>query len=168
MLAPHDVIFMDDGSTSLALAKLLGGFPITVLTNDLQIVNELMYKPNVTLFVAGGCVKRDGNSCVIYGEDCIQFVKKYRVNKLFLGISTITPKDGLMIYYYGDRSTKRALMSTADRIICMIDSSKFGHTAFTAVAKVSEIDTIITDRGLSPQEAEQYRALGARVIYADD
>ena len=73
-----------------------------------------------------------------------------------------------MIYYYGDRSTKRALMSTADRIICMIDSSKFGHTAFTAVAKVSEIDTIITDRGLSPQEAEQYRALGARVIYADD
>ena len=168
MLAPHDVIFMDDGSTSLALAKLLGGFPITVLTNDLQIVNELMYKPNVTLFVAGGCVKRDGNSCVIYGEDCIQFVKKYRVNKLFLGISTITPKDGLMIYYYGDRSTKRALMSTADRIICMIDSSKFGHTAFMAVAKVSEIDTIITDRGLSPQEAEQYRALGARVIYADD
>ena len=168
MLAPHDVIFMDDGSTSLALAKLLGGFPITVLTNDLQIVNELMYKPNVTLFVAGGCVKRDGNSCVIYGEDCIQFVKKYRVNKLFLGISTITPKDGLMIYYYGDRSTKRALMSTADRIICMIDSSKFGHTAFTAVAKVSEIDTIITDRGLPPQEAEQYRALGARVIYADD
>lgn len=168
LLEERDVIFMDDGSTSLALARLLGDFPITVLTNDLQIVTELMYKPNVTLYVAGGCVKRDGNSCVIYGEDCIQFVKKYRVNKLFLGVSTITPEDGLMIYYYGDRSTKRALMSTADKIICMIDSSKFGHTAFTAVAKVSEIDTIITDRALPNQEAERYRALGTRVMYADD
>lgn len=164
----HDVIFLDDGSTSLALAKLLGNFPVTVLTNDLQIVNELMYKPNITLYVVGGCVKRDGNSCVIYGEDCIQFVKKYRVNKLFLGISTITPEDGLMIYYYGDRSTKRALMSTANTIICMVDSAKFGHTAFTTVAKVSEIDTIITDRGLPPHESEKYVALGTKVIYADD
>ena len=49
LLESHDVIFLDDGSTSLALAKLLGSFPITVLTNDLQIVNELMYKTNVTL-----------------------------------------------------------------------------------------------------------------------
>jgi len=168
MLEPHDVIFLDDGSTSLALAKLLGDFPITVLTNDLQIVNELMYKTNVTLYVVGGCVKRDGNSCVIYGEDCIQFVKKYHVNKLFLGISTINLDNGLMIYYYGDRSTKRALMSTADNIICMIDSSKFGNSAFTTVAKISEINTIITDRGLPPQEAERYRAFGVKVVYSDD
>lgn len=167
MLDDHDVIFLDDGSTSLALAKLLGDFPITVLTNDLQIVNELMYKSNVTLYVAGGCVKRDGNSSVIYGEDCIQFVKKYHVNKLFLGISTISVENGLMIYYYGDRPTKRALMSTADTIICMVDSSKFGHTAFTTVAKIQEIDTIITDRDLPLQEAERYRALGINVVYAD-
>ena len=73
-----------------------------------------------------------------------------------------------MIYYYGDRSTKRALMSTANTIICMVDSAKFGHTAFTTVAKVSEIDTIITDRGLPPHESEKYVALGTKVIYADE
>lgn len=167
LLENHDVIFLDDGSTSLALAKLLGEFPISVLTNDLQIVNELMYKPNITLYVAGGCVKRDGGTCVIYGEDCIQFVKKYHVNKLFMGVSTVSVEHGLMIYYYGDRSTKRALMSTADQVICLVDSSKFGLSAFTTVAKVEEIDTIITDRGLPLQEAEKYRALGAKVIYAD-
>lgn len=168
LLKERDVIFLDDGTTSLELAKLLGDFQITVLTNDLQIANELMYKPNVTLYIAGGCVKRDGSSCVIYGEDCIQFVKKYHVSKLFLGVSTIDVENGLMIYYYGDRSTKRALMSTADSIICMVNSSKFGHTAFTTVAKVSEIHTIITDTGLPVSEAEKYRKLGVRVIYADD
>lgn len=167
LLREKDVIFLDDGTTSLALAELLGEFPITVLTNDLQIVQALMHKPNVTLYVAGGCVKRDGDSCVIYGEDCIQFVRKYRVNKLFLGVSTIDVENGLMIYYYGDRATKRALISVAESIICMVDSSKFGHTAFTTVAKIPEIDTIITDRGLSEDDAEQYRALGTEILYAE-
>ena len=167
LLAENDVILLDDGSTSLELAKLLGEFRITVLTNDIFIINELMYKPNVALYVIGGNLKRDGESYVINGEDSIQFIKKYRVNKMFLGVSTVDIENGLMIFYYGDRSTKRAFMAAANEIICMVDSSKFDQTAFTKVAGIQEINTIITDRGLPEEKAEKYRALGLSVLYAD-
>lgn len=167
LLQENEVILLDDGSTSLELAKLLGDFRITVLTNDIFIINELMYKPNVTLYVIGGSMKRDGESYVINGEDAIQFIKKYRVSKLFLGTSTIDLKNGLMIFYYGDRSTKRAFMAAADEVICMVDSSKFGHTAFTRIADVQEVDTIITDPTLPDSVAEEYRNCGAQVMYAD-
>ena len=119
------------------------------------------------LYVIGGSLKRDGESYVINGEDAIQFIKKYRVSKLFLGTSTIDFDNGLMIFYYGDRSTKRAFMAAADQIICMIDSSKFGHTAFTRIASVQEINTIITDSALPNSVAEKYREQGVQVIYAD-
>ena len=122
LLKENDVILLDDGSTSLKLAELLGDFKITVLTNDIFIINELMYKPNVTLYVIGGSLKRDGESFVINGEDSIQFIKKYRVNKVFLGISTIDIENGLMIFYYGDCSTKRAFMASSDEVVCMVDS----------------------------------------------
>lgn len=167
LLKENDVILLDDGSTSLELARLLGAFKITVLTNDVLIINELMYKPNISLYVIGGSLKRDGESYVINGEDSIQFIKKYRVNKLFLGVSTIDIENGLMIFYYGDRSTKRAFMGAAEEIICMANSEKFNHTAFTRVASIQEIDTIITDRGLAQEEAEKYRALGIKILYSE-
>lgn len=167
MLRENDVILLDDGTTSLALAKLLGGFKLTVLTNDIFIVNELLSKPNITLYVIGGSLKREASSYVINGEDSIQFIKKYRVNKLFLGISTIDAEDGLMIYYYGDRSTKRAFIAAADQVICMATSSKFNQTAFTRVAQVSEIDIIITDSQLPEAEVRRYEKLGPTVIVAD-
>ena len=167
LLEENEVILLDDGSTSLELAKLLGDFKITVLTNDIFIINELLYKDNVTLYVIGGSLKRDGESYVINGEDAIQFIKKYRVSKLFLGTSTIDIENGLMIFYYGDRSTKRAFMAAADQVICMVDSSKFGHTAFTRIASVQEIDTIITDPALPAGVAEQYQEVGVQVIFAE-
>lgn len=167
LLKENDVILLDDGSTSLELAKLLGDFKITVLTNDIFIINELMCKNNVTLYVIGGSLKRDGESYVINGEDSIQFIKKYRVNKMFLGVSTVDIENGLMIFYYGDRSTKRAFMAAADQVVCMADSSKFGHTAFTRIANVDEIDVLITDSGLPLSEAVKYKSLGIQVLYAD-
>ena len=48
----------------------------------------------------------------------------------------------------------------------MADSTKFNHTAFTRIADIQEIDTIITDPSLPPAEAERYQAMGPEVIYA--
>lgn len=166
-LQENDVILLDDGSTTLELAKLLGDFRLTVLTNDILIVSELMYKPNISLYVIGGPMKRDGESFVINGEDAIHFVKKYRVNKLFLGISTIDIANGLMIYYYGDRDTKRAFMAAADEVICLADSSKFNKSAFTRIAQIEEVHTIITDPGISEEDFNRYSDLGIKIIRSE-
>lgn len=166
LIRENDVILLDDGSTTQELAKLLGAFRVTVLTNDLLIVNELMYKPNITLYIIGGLVRRDSDSYIITGEDAIQFLKKYRVSKLFLGTSTVDEKEGLMIYNYGDNFTKRAFINAADRVVCLADSSKFDRTAFTKVAMLDEVDTFITDSGLSQEMAERYESLGREIIIA--
>ena len=156
----------NDGSTTQEVAKLLGDFRVTVLTNDLLIVNELMYKPNITLYIIGGLVRRDSDSYIVTGEDAIQFLKKYRVSKLFLGTSTVDVKEGLMIFNYGDNFTKRAFIDAADRVVCLADSSKFDRTAFTKVARLNEVDTFITDSGLSQEVIRRYEGLGREIIVA--
>ena len=69
LIEENDVILLDDGSTTQEVAKLLGDFRVTVLTNDLLIVNELMYKPNITLYIIGGLVRRDSDSYIVTGCD---------------------------------------------------------------------------------------------------
>lgn len=164
LIKENDVILLDDGSTTLELARILGDFKVTVLTNDMLILNELMCKENVTLYIIGGRVRRDSDSYIVTGEDAIQFLQKYRVGKLFLGTSTIDLKEGLMIYNYGDNSTKRAFINAADTVICLADSTKFEQTAFTRVASIQELDIIITDSGISGDVAEKYRELELQVI----
>lgn len=166
LIEENDVILLDDGSTTQEVAKLLGDFRVTVLTNDLLIVNELMYKPNITLYIIGGLVRRDSDSYIVTGEDAIQFLKKYRVSKLFLGTSTVDVKEGLMIFNYGDNFTKRAFIDAADRVVCLADSSKFDRTAFTKVARLNEVDTFITDSGLSQEVIRRYEGLGREIIVA--
>lgn len=73
-----------------------------------------------------------------------------------------------MIYYYGDRSTKRSFMAAADEIICMADHSKFNRSAFTRVANINEIHTIITDCNTSENDVQKYRNVGINVIVAED
>lgn len=158
------MILLDDGSTTQELANLLGDFRVTVLTNDLLIVNELMYKPNVTLYIIGGLVRRDSDSYIVTGEDAIQFLKKYRVSKLFLGTSTVDTKEGLMIFNYGDNFTKRAFIDAADQVICLADSSKFERTAFTKVARLDDVDTFVTDSGLDQDVIDRYEGLGKKLI----
>lgn len=168
MIEENDIILLDDGSTTQEVAKLLGDFRVTVLTNDLLIVNELMYKPNITLYIIGGLVRRDSDSYIVTGEDAIQFLKKYRVGKLFLGTSTVDVKQGLMIFNYGDNFTKRAFIDAADQVICLADSSKFDRTAFTKVARLDEVDTCITDSGLDEEVINRYESFGLEMVIAGD
>lgn len=164
LIGENDVILLDDGSTTLELAKLLGDIKLTVMTNDLMIINELVCKTNISLYIIGGHVRRDSDSYIVTGEDAIQFLQKYRVSKLFLGTSTVDIKEGLMIYNYGDNSTKRAFINAADTVICLADSSKFGQTAFTRVASIKEVDVLITDAGISPEVAKEYADQGVELI----
>lgn len=164
LIQENDVILLDDGSTTQELAKLLGEFRVTVLTNDLLIVNELMYKTNITLYIIGGLVRRDSDSYIVTGEDAIQFLQKYRVAKLFLGTSTVDSKEGLMIFNYGDNFTKRAFIDAADLVICLADASKFEKTAFTKVARLDEVDTFITDDALEAEILNRYTELDREMI----
>lgn len=60
-LIREDVILLEM-ATPLRNWQIFWDFRVTVLTNDLLIVNELMYKPNVTLYIIGGLVRRDSDS----------------------------------------------------------------------------------------------------------
>ena len=55
-----ETIILDGGSTTLQLARLLGERRIVAITNDLLIAKELLGKENVTLYLTGGKLRREG------------------------------------------------------------------------------------------------------------
>jgi DeoR family fructose operon transcriptional repressor len=140
----NDIVILDGGSTTLQLAKHLGEQKIIVITNDLLIANELLNKENITLYITGGQLRREGVFTLL-GRDAEKMLSKYHANKLFLGTSALDFEQGLTVLSAEEAEIKKAMLHSAKTIYCLADYSKFHKLAFASFAALSDLDLLITD-----------------------
>ncbi|MFD2215742.1 DeoR/GlpR family DNA-binding transcription regulator [Metabacillus endolithicus] len=152
LIEPNETILMDGGSTTIAIAELLGEFPITVITNDLKIANVLLTKSNVQLMVLGGT--RIDKSSSLMGAQATEMLKRMRVNRLFFGTTGISVEHGLTVFNSIHADWKKQIISCADHITLLADSSKFEKVALIQFAQFDEVNEIVTDTNLDPQIKE--------------
>jgi DeoR family ulaG and ulaABCDEF operon transcriptional repressor len=63
-------------------------------------------------------------------------------------------------------TAERSLIERADEIIVLVDSSKFTGPSGHVVCRLNEIDTVVTDEGISAQHAKMLEKAGVRLIIA--
>jgi DeoR family transcriptional regulator, fructose operon transcriptional repressor len=160
-----DTLIIDGGTTTIELAKLLGEKKLLVMISDLKIALELMDKPNINLYVAGGHLRREGAYTLI-GRDTEKIFEKYQAKRLFLGTSALDFASGLSVLNSDEAEVKKAMLSAAREVICLADYSKFHHIAFAPVCPLEKIHTLITDSRLPQKELEllQNRGLNVQVV----
>lgn len=162
LIKENDTICLDSGSTTLEIAKLLGAFPISVITSDLRIINELVRKENIDILVIGGILS--SNDFVISGEDSAKFICKQTADISFIGTSFVNCNNGYTLFKHGDKEVKRAYMQIADEVYCVADSSKFEQKALTKLATVAEMPNLITDSLLSEDLITLYSENGFHIL----
>ena len=165
LIKPNSTICLDDGSTTLELAKILGDFPVNVITHDINIINELGNKPNIHLVIIGGIVeKSEIGNLIVRGEDAIKMIKRFSADICFIGTSCVDFKNGYTIYQLGYKEIKRSYLSIAKKAICLADSDKFNQVGFTKFATPKEIKTIVTDDNLKIETLNLYKQKGFNII----
>lgn len=78
-IAKDDIIALDGGSTTLEIARRLENMPLTVITNDVYIISELVPKDNIRLVVPGGYRVRN----MLAGPEAVSYVQKLNIQKPF-------------------------------------------------------------------------------------
>ena len=165
LIKPYSTICLDDGSTTLELARMLGEFPLNVITHDISIVTELGNKPNIHLVVVGGIVtKSEIGGLIVHGDDAVKMIKRYNADLAFLGTACVDFKAGYSIYQLGHKDVKRAYISISSKSICLADSNKFGQIGFTKFASPSEIKAIITDNSIKKEVSNLYTRKGFVIL----
>mgnify|MGYP003605504547 CR=1 FL=1 len=157
-----DTLIIDGGTTTIELAKLLGDKKLLVMVSDLKIAIELMDKPNITLFVAGGHLRREG-AYTLVGRDTERIFEKYQAKKLFLATSALDIDTGLSVLNSDEAEVKKAMLSVAREVICLVDYSKFHHIAFAPVCPLEKIHTLITDNRIPQNELVLLQKRGIKV-----
>jgi DeoR family transcriptional regulator of aga operon len=59
-----------------------------------------------------------------------------------------------------EANLNRAMIRTAQKVVVLADSTKFGRIGFSKICETSDIDEIITDVGISQLMREQLSEMG--------
>jgi len=158
-----DAIFLDTSSTALAIARHLTRLRhVTVITNSVAIVQELMDCPTIDVVVPGGRLRRETASLI--GVDGAEALARYNIQKGFFGAHGLSPAEGLTDVSADEADVKRLLVGRCRQVIAIIDATKWGRVGLASFARVADIDIVITDRDASPDLVDQVRSQGVEVI----
>jgi DeoR family transcriptional regulator, ulaG and ulaABCDEF operon transcriptional repressor len=163
LCADGESIIINAGSTTWFMAEFLRTRRMQILTNSIPIAQELIATSENRIVLPGGEVYREqGIILSPFDEDAIQH---YTASKMFMSCFSITP----MGIIEGDPLIARAeakLLSRAEKLIVIADSSKFEQRGSMAVCPLSRVHTLITDEAAPPSILDLARLAGIAVVIA--
>ncbi|MFC4597882.1 DeoR/GlpR family DNA-binding transcription regulator [Cohnella hongkongensis] len=161
-ISPKDRILLDASSTAWYMAADVPDIDLTVLTNSIKVATELSSKEKIQVISTGGILAQRSLSFV--GPLAERSLDAYHVDKVFLSCKGVHLERGISESNELQARIKERMIGIADEVVLLADSSKFGVQAFTHVADLSEVDTIITDRRMPRETIEQLEGRGIFVI----
>lgn len=157
-----DVIFMDCGSTVFRLCPFIRNKRITVITNSLPVVAELMHS-EVAVNLIGGEVDKERQA--VHGLIAEEHMARYRANRAFIGVDGISLANGLTANSEKEASTAVAMARQSAQVYLLCDSSKLETTKCLQFAPLTLFDVLITDNAASPDLLTAYQQAGVTLLY---
>lgn len=157
-----ETIFIDCGSTTFLLCQHLKYRHIRVVTNSLPVMNELI-GTDVALNLAGGEI--DAKRQAVHGVMAIEHIRRYKVDKAFIGVDGISLKHGLSANSEKEASISLAAAATASHVYLCCDSGKLEQDKYFQFAPLSMVHTLITDKLAAPEILTNYREAGLHILY---
>ncbi|HIT31364.1 MAG TPA: DeoR/GlpR transcriptional regulator [Candidatus Enterenecus stercoripullorum] len=137
-----DFVFLDAGTTVLAMADYLGASQASFVTTSIACAKRLS-ELGRQVTVVGGQLKL-GTEAII-GAEALVFLERYHFTKAFLGANGITVKQGCTTPDPEEAAIKRRAADQAYMTYVLADSSKFGQVAAVAIRPLEKV-CVITER----------------------
>ena len=143
LIKDGSTIIIDSGSTTIHLAENLKDKKITVVTNNILAQDILKNEESVNLIVLGGTLRRASMGTI--GPIANNAVKSMNVDIFFLGAAAYN-QEIISSYDVIEVELKKNMIHSADKVVLLADSSKYGKKAFSTISSWDLIDTFITDK----------------------
>jgi DeoR/GlpR family transcriptional regulator of sugar metabolism len=167
LIQKNDSVVLESCTTSLELAKALTMEPelletLVVITNSFSIAAVFDGgRKCQKLFFLGGWVNPVQYS--VLGNQTAKMLGDFHVNKAFISGAALSENLILTGYYDDDVAFQKMAIASAKETVLMIDSSKFGKAAILAVAHLSEVDYLVTDKVLDKDERKLIVRAGVKI-----
>ncbi len=142
-----DCIFLDGSTTASAICGMIQQKEITVLTNSLRAINMLSKSKSIKLICLGGNFLASRQSFV--GQCANDTLSRYYVDTAFISCRSLSMENGITDSDDDSARLKQLITKHANRVVLIVDHTKFGKTSFTKACNFGDINDIVTDTPLS-------------------
>ena len=162
LVPDNSSLFINLGTTTEEVAGALANRSgLLVVTNNINVATLLYRNRQIEVVVAGGHIRpTDGG---VVGHMAVEMIRHYSVDLAVIGTSAIDAEGTLLDYDAREVQVSRAIIENARRVILVADGSKFTRRAPVRIARLDEIDILVTDR-LHAREAELCRQHDVDVV----
>ena len=173
LVAPGMVVGLNGGTTTTEVARALAvrpdlgstpdGTQLTVVTNALNIANELIVRPHVKMVLTGGVARPQSYEMI--GPLSHRILSDLSLDIAFIGVDGID-ETGATAHHEGEASINALMARRASKVVIVADSSKVGRRAFARICTAREIDVLVTDAGIAAADASALEEAGVDVAIA--
>jgi DeoR family transcriptional regulator, aga operon transcriptional repressor len=174
LVPPGSVVGLNGGTTTTEVARALAiradlhskatGPALTVVTNALNIANELTVRPHVKIVVTGGVARPQ--SYELIGPLASGLLTNLSLDIAILGVDAINASTGASAHHEGEASINALMASRARQVIVVADGSKLGQQTFAQICAIEDIDVVVTDSEAPADIDAGFAEAGVRLIRA--
>lgn len=163
----HDIIILDDSSTSYHLGMYIKAHPekqLTIVTNSLLIANELFNVVHTDVYMIGGHV--GGRLPATLGELASGALSGMKVNKAFIGVHGINFDVGITSVATPQMQVKQAILRVSSEVYVLADSTKFDASFLSVICPLDRIRMIISDSHVTDEIIAKAAEKGVTLVVA--
>ena len=154
LVKDRDVIFIDSSSTALRIADNLGDRRgITAVTNS-HIAALRCLERNILTYSTGGRLLKE--SLVYAGYAAESAVESYNADLVFFSAASLSLDGIISDWSDEERSMRSAMCKHAAVKVFMCDRSKIGKNSAFTLARLSDMDYLVTDKPLPESLSEGF------------
>ena len=158
-----ETVLIEAGSTNALLAREIAKKKgVTIITVNVFIARELRENYDTPVILLGGLYQHQSESLV--GKLTKLCIDHVNFHKAFIGVDGFTKEAG-----FTGKDMMRAEINTyiaekSPQVFVVTDTSKFGKMELTKYFSPPEVDYVITDDGIPPEDKAFLEEAGVKVI----
>ena len=159
-------VLLDVGTTTTLVARELAARTdlenVVVITNGLTIAMELEQTiPRFTVVVTGGTLRPQQHSLI--DPMVTPALEQLHADVAFIGCNGVDVDGGITNLNLPEAEVKRRMVTSVDKAIVVADSSKIGQVHLGRVARLTDVDILITSCSAPATALSAFRAAGLNV-----
>jgi DeoR/GlpR family transcriptional regulator of sugar metabolism len=165
-IRPRELIFLDSGSTNLALTECLPeDCELTVATNSIDVAAAVLRRPDLQLFMVGGAVNATVGGCV--DAEAVLAVARMNIDRCFIGACAVSATSGICAFDSADATFKRALLAASRQKLVLATNDKFEASASYRVSTVGAIDCLVVEHDFDARARARLAKAGVSILQAE-
>ncbi|MDJ0391552.1 DeoR/GlpR family DNA-binding transcription regulator [Roseomonas sp. E05] len=165
LFAPGEALFIDTGSTTIALAgELAQHSGLTVITNAASIAHLVSRSGANPTFLLGGEHRHESGQNL--GPMALRQIEGFAPAHAVLTVGGLTA-DGAMDFDLQEAEIARAMIARARQVTLLADASKLGRPALFRLCGLEAVSRLVTDLPPPAVLATALAAAGVEVLLVD-